>query len=530
MKRKVLILSVVIILLATIPVFADDENNISKDKQQEDNIEIKVESNEDEITNDKADELKKEPEENQMTEVASKKSETITDGWVNKDGEKYLYENNKPVVSWRLINGNWFYFLQDGKMATNWQTINGHKYWLGNDGAMKSSWQRIGDKWYWLGSENDGSMKTGWQLLGNWYWFLDDGSMATGWKDINGKRYWFGESLDDGSMKSSWHKINNKWYYFGAYNDGSMKVGWRLLGLWYYFDLNSGAMRTLWQTIDNNRYYFGSEDDGTMKSGWLNFDNKWYWLGLFHNGAVQKGWQFTTGNWYYFSLDNGVMQSGWQHLDGKKYYLGSANDGAMRYGWNNLGDKWYYFGSVNDGSMKIGWQVINGYWYYMYDDGVMAANTTIDGWKILSNGVAFYSDWSYDLNAYYIPSGSGYLITVNKNNHNVTVYIGSSGNWRFYDQFPCTVGAYGTPTPNGTFRIGLKYSYFDSGSARLFYATQFTGNYLFHSVMYYKTAYPTTIMDGTLGVHASHGCIRLSIEKAKWIYDYVPAGTTVLIQ
>ena len=33
-----------------------------------------------------------------------------------------------------------------------------------------------------------------------------------------------------------------------------------------------------------------------------------------------------------------------------------------------------------------------------------------------------------------------------------------------------------------------------------------------------------------LGRRASHGCIRLTVEDAKWIYDNCPAGTTVIIQ
>ena len=33
-----------------------------------------------------------------------------------------------------------------------------------------------------------------------------------------------------------------------------------------------------------------------------------------------------------------------------------------------------------------------------------------------------------------------------------------------------------------------------------------------------------------LGRKASHGCIRLKIDDAKWIYDNCPYGTTVVIQ
>ena len=35
-------------------------------------------------------------------------------------------------------------------------------------------------------------------------------------------------------------------------------------------------------------------------------------------------------------------------------------------------------------------------------------------------------------------------------------------------------------------------------------------------------------MDGRLGQHVSQGCVRLPIDQAKWIYDNIPYGTTVV--
>jgi lipoprotein-anchoring transpeptidase ErfK/SrfK len=39
----------------------------------------------------------------------------------------------------------------------------------------------------------------------------------------------------------------------------------------------------------------------------------------------------------------------------------------------------------------------------------------------------------------------------------------------------------------------------------------------------------TTITDGRLGIRASHGCIRLDINNAKYIYENIPQGTKVII-
>ncbi len=59
-----------------------------------------------------------------------------------------------------------------------------------------------------------------------------------------------------------------------------------------------------------------------------------------------------------------------------------------------------------------------------------------------------------------------------------------------------------------------------------YYYTQFCGNYLFHSVTYYQNTF--NIMDGRLGMNLSHGCVRLQIDNAKWIYDNIPSGTKVV--
>jgi len=38
------------------------------------------------------------------------------------------------------------------------------------------------------------------------------------------------------------------------------------------------------------------------------------------------------------------------------------------------------------------------------------------------------------------------------------------------------------------------------------------------------------ILDYTLGKPASHGCVRMTVEDAKWIYDTIPNGTKVIVQ
>lgn len=72
----------------------------------------------------------------------------------------------------------------------------------------------------------------------------------------------------------------------------------------------------------------------------------------------------------------------------------------------------------------------------------------------------------------------------------------------------------------------MKGYVFGSGYS-CYYFTQYSGNYLFHSILYNQDTF--TVQDGTMGRPVSHGCIRLWIENAKYIYDNVPRGSTVLV-
>lgn len=62
------------------------------------------------------------------------------------------------------------------------------------------------------------------------------------------------------------------------------------------------------------------------------------------------------------------------------------------------------------------------------------------------------------------------------------------------------------------------------------YASQIVGNILFHSVPYLKMYDPSSLEYeeyDKLGTKASLGCIRLTVEDAKWIYDNCIQGTQV---
>ena len=124
-------------------------------------------------------------------------------------------------------------------------------------------------------------------------------------------------------------------------------------------------------------------------------------------------------------------------------------------------------------------------------------------------------------------SNTSYLLLVNGATHKVGVFSGSKGNWNMIAYWDCSDGKKSTPTVRGEFTVASKGYYFDSGDFRCYYYTQFYGNYLFHSVLYDKEN--GNLADGRLGMGLSHGCVRLQIDNAKWIYDNIPAGTKVVV-
>ena len=117
-------------------------------------------------------------------------------------------------------------------------------------------------------------------------------------------------------------------------------------------------------------------------------------------------------------------------------------------------------------------------------------------------------------------SGTSYLILVSRSRHEVGVFRGSFNNWNCVKFWSCVTGAPSTPTITGEYRTtGFKRTNL-STDTRARWCTQINGGYFFHSIL---------ASNSELGNSQSHGCIRLAVENAKWIYDNIWQGTKVYI-
>ena len=487
--------------------------------------------------------------------------------WVNKDGS---YAKSKWIIS----GGKYYYFGANGKQTskTGLQTINGKKYYVNKNGTVKKNTSVIvkGVR-YFFGKDGKCTKSykvhtVGWKSNGKGWWYQkEDGTWPTNcWYQIDGKKYYFDGS---GYMQTGWLKLGNKWYYLSG--NGAMVTGWiNLGGTWYYLTPDSGVMKTGWYKVGNNTYF--SNGSGAMMTGWLNQGGTWYYLN--GSGAMIQGWAVIGGSWYYFTPGHGDMRTGWYQDNGKWYY--SYGNGIMA--MNTWIDTYYYVGGSGamltnttiggyyvgkDGRWVPGYGTVNvntagqweqkgGAYYFRKSNGAYAKGEYIawDGnWYYLNGSGIMVTGWQY-IKGYKLYFGTGgqlhqdvsnmvggpYQIRVNRTSCQITVFAKDGGNgWIIpVKSITCSVGNPITLTPAGTFYIGDQDRWHILMGPSWGQWTSHVVNGIFiHSVAGTSTSqYNLSSWDyNLLGQPASHGCIRVCVRDAKWIYDNCGRGTAVII-
>lgn len=121
----------------------------------------------------------------------------------------------------------------------------------------------------------------------------------------------------------------------------------------------------------------------------------------------------------------------------------------------------------------------------------------------------------------------GYVIKVNKGTNCVTIYDKKGNPIKAMTCSP------GKATPIGTFYTPVKYRWHEMiGNCYAQYCTRITGNFLFHSVWYYRKGDKSSMSVrayNKMGNKDSHGCVRLLCKDAKWIYENCALKTKVVI-
>lgn len=107
------------------------------------------------------------------------------------------------------------------------------------------------------------------------------------------------------------------------------------------------------------------------------------------------------------------------------------------------------------------------------------------------------------------------------------IFEKKNNTWEILYTWSCTVGKPSTPSPKGVFKVGVKYEAIGDDEVAVRYAINITNDYYYHSILYDVS--DKYIKDDRLGVAVSHGCIRLATDNAKWVFDNVAGGTTIVI-
>lgn len=135
-----------------------------------------------------------------------------------------------------------------------------------------------------------------------------------------------------------------------------------------------------------------------------------------------------------------------------------------------------------------------------------------------------------------VPAPAKYTLMVDVTNQIVRAYTyDENGEYTvLVREMICSTGTKKNPTPLGTTIMPKKrarWGYFPTWDSHAQYLTRIDAANAFHSVLYSAADESTLSVKSfeDLGTPASHGCVRLYVSDAKWIYDNCEAGTIITV-
>ena len=455
---------------------------------------------------------------------------------VNGVTSTYYFQEEKDAygIAGKMFYGGWL--CQQTDQGEQWQFFNtgrdnatdvGKLYEHGTivtklDPAVKGNRSYLLDK-------NGYILKNAMKKAENGKYYLTD---AQGQIYINkivtykGSKYYVGKYGSRATWKNCWHRCTgagNRMYYFGK-TPGKIvkKTGWQKVTVngkfygWFYFTKNGNHYKN---KLLKSGYYF--RENGKLASGMYKVGKKTYFFtpstSSKRNGKMVKGRLATDGtNWYYAYKSGVLRKSGWQQVKGNSYYF--KNYKAVRNTFIKKGSTYGYLD--NTGRFTTGWVIENDSKNLVrYIDP--SKKGFVKNTSCVIDGLRYYFDADgYRINDVTDRVAGPYSVTVDRVNGVMTVY--NSNRTIPVKSIRVSVGLPETPTPVGTFRLSRSARWQPlMGNSWGQYGTHVTGNVLVHSVpggspdVY---ALPAGFYN-MLGEPASHGCIRVCVADAKWVYE-----------
>ncbi|MDO5390424.1 MAG: L,D-transpeptidase family protein [Eubacteriales bacterium] len=494
--------------------------------------------------------------------IGNNGEKTALTGWQEIDGKKYylLSDGSMVMNDVKKIDGTYYGFDPDGVMIVNGfckYSSNGRTYYFGEDGTKfeGSGWELIDGSYYYFEPKgNSWTIKSGFQKIkdtdgktytfyfnsagkmykntrfksGKYNYYVDTkGHMKTGFVKavIRDKNYYFnlrtktgsnGEPV--GSAITGWQKIDGYWYYFSkTYGNAQTGPVVKKIGKYYYYFASTGKCRRGGMFEFGGKKYYTIPENGTVRpyipvNKWIKYNNKWYYAT--EDGSLAKGWVKIKDSMYYFNDDCTSKRTAAATYNGKKGYL-DDNGKFVTNALIKLNGNYKYIDS-SKGFLTNSWKTINGYKYYFKENGYMCqdlrkmfASRTNPGW---------------------------YRLVVNKLTCVVTVLTKQNSSSTNYNipvvNFVCSVGQPISRTPNGTFTPsrGGRWQMLMGPSWGQYGVNVYGGVIYFHSVACGSaSSYAVPAAEfNRLGTPASHGCIRLCVSDAKWIYENAYSSKTTI--
>ena len=317
-------------------------------------------------------------EENSKSEVLPKvdvqEDKPKKEGWYQENHHWRFYQDDKPALNWKQIQGKWYYFDQDGNRLHS-TVYKGYAF--DQDGVMtENSWTKLDNQWYYADSSGRLAQNTWKKINGSWYYFDQTGSMLSN-TAVDG--YLLTKS---GAMaEKGWTKLDQIWYYVAPSGKISQDKWEKINGSWYYFDKNGGML-----SATTFKGYLFNQSGAMAENNWVKIKDTWFYA----NGSgryVQENWQKIQGSWYSFDQNGGMLADKWK----ESYYLKTS--GAM------AENEWIF-----DKAYKS--------WFYLKADGRYANQEWIGAYYLKSGGYMAKSEWIYDNSdkaRYYLDDNGHYV-------------------------------------------------------------------------------------------------------------------------
>lgn len=296
------------------------------------------------------------------------------EGWYQENHHWRFYQDDKPALNWKQIQGKWYYFDQDGNRLHS-TVYTGYAF--DQDGVMiENSWTKLDNQWYYADSSGRLAQNTWKKINGSWYYFDQTGSMLSN-TTVDGYLLTKGGAM----AEKGWTKLNQIWYYVASSGKISQDKWEKVNGSWYYFDKDGEML-----SATTFKGYLFNQSGAMAENNWVKIKDTWFYA----NGSgryVQENWQKIQGSWYSFDQNGGMLADKWK----ESYYLKTS--GAM------AENEWIF-----DRAYKS--------WFYLKADGRYANQEWIGAYYLKSGGYMAKSEWIYDNSdkaRYYLDDNGHYV-------------------------------------------------------------------------------------------------------------------------